>query len=81
MKFHTIWGYDKYDDDWAMIDAWSENNVGENYEGWKEAVDKAKADEMNSDVRVVDITVPMADLRKALDIPVVKASKVEAGGS
>lgn len=52
-----------------LIDAWDDDSVSGNREGWKQAVDKAQAEHGYDNVRIVKGSVDMDAVRNAFEIP------------
>lgn len=60
--------FNKVDGEIALIDAWDEYAIDENYDGYEAAVQKASSEADRSDlVRVVAIEVPLSSVQAAFD--------------
>ncbi len=79
MKLHMIWGFDRHDEIWSCIDTWTDDQRAENPDGWNEALRTARIDDLLSDVRLVEVVVPTAEIRAALRTPVVRGSARASG--
>lgn len=55
-------------DEMWLIDAWDDDSVSENPEGWRDALAKARADVEPDDLRVVTATLDWDAVRKAFDV-------------
>lgn len=57
------------------VDAWDEFSIDENYDGWVEALDKAKGS--NEEVRVVKIRIRHEDVIAAFDVASVEGEVIK----
>ena len=59
MDIYMIWATDGYapSPGYWLVEAWDDDTVSENNEGWQEAVDKAYADHGPKNVRITKATV------------------------
>lgn len=77
MKIHLIVGQrvETYDGEYApeVLDAWDENTLDENRDGFREAFAKHEGDKGLAMVRELIVDVMDADIERLFKVPVVKA--------
>lgn len=65
MKVWMIWAYEPYSDHYWLVDAWDDDSVMENNDGWEEAKKKAYEDHGPEEVRITTTTVDIDKVAKA----------------
>jgi hypothetical protein len=70
----------RYEGEYApeVLDAWDENCLDENYEGFEESLAKIKSQSDFADVRVLAVDVPDEAVYDLFEVPVVSAAVVES---
>ena len=65
------------EDTYWTTEAWDENTIDENPQGYEEALKKAQASNGADHVRVLKVQLPEGALAKPFEVPVVKGEVVE----
>lgn len=60
-----------------VVNAWDHDSMDENPQGWEEALEKARADHPDYEVRLMDVVVPWSKVDALFDIPEVSGVVVE----
>jgi len=69
MKIWMIWARDNSDTSGVLwlVEAWDDDSVSGNYDGWEEAIEKAKAEYGGFNVRIASTNVDFDQIAKSFE--------------